>query len=87
MEFVSALTWSDRGSVTIQHFIGGSHPHRIGKTHVGRQIISAHRFQISYLPMPEDANTKLALAFYNEGSSLAQILAEEATRRRDSKLV
>lgn len=73
MEFASALTWSDSGAVTIQHFTGGSHPHRVGKSLVGRQIVTAHRFQISYLPMPEDANTKLALALYHEGLSLAQV--------------
>lgn len=73
MEFASALTWSDSGAVTIQKFTGGSHPHRVSKSLVGRQTVTAHRFQISYLPMPEDANAKLALAFYHEGLSLAPV--------------
>jgi len=73
MEFVSALTWSTPGAVTIQNFTGGSHPFRVAKNTGGRQIVTAHRFQIDYLPAPDDGNTKLALAFYHEGTTLIHV--------------
>jgi len=73
MEFVTALTWSRPGAVTIEQFTGGSHPFRVGKNTGGRQMVTAHSLQINYLPAPDDANTKLALALYHEGATLTHV--------------
>jgi hypothetical protein len=69
LEFVSALSWSSSGSVAVEYWTGGSRLFRAGKRVIGGQV-RAMTFKVSYLPAPNTADQKLALALFHEGSAL-----------------
>ena len=69
--FLSSLAWSESKAIHIAHWGGGSRPFRMGRSRFG-SIRSLH-FRISYLPIPQNENARLALAFYREAMSLDHI--------------
>ena len=69
--FLSSLAWSESKAIHVAHWGGGSRPFRMGRSRFG-SVRSLH-FRISYLPIPQDENARLALAFYREAMSLDHI--------------
>jgi hypothetical protein len=70
--FLSALNWSEGiGSISIQHWHGGSHPIR-SRSQEG-MTYTTNDFRITYLPqnLPEDL--RKALALYREGVGLSRL--------------
>jgi hypothetical protein len=72
LEFASALAWSIGGSVDVESWTGGNRIFRTGKRQLGGQVTS-QVFHVSYLPDPQDANHRLALALFHEGSTLTYV--------------
>jgi hypothetical protein len=70
--FLSSLSWSQRGSVTVEQWTGGGHIVRMSKQPMFGQMTAA-TFKVDYLPAPTDPNAQLALALYHEGASLAYV--------------
>lgn len=72
LEFASALSWSNGGSVAVEVWTGGSQIFRAGKqVFVGQ--MTAQSFHIDYLPQPAGQNHRLALALFHEGSTLVHV--------------
>ena len=72
LQFMSALTWSCGGAVTVESWSGGSQIYRTRKQPMFRQI-TAQQFYVDYLPQPSDPNHRLALALFHEGSTLIHV--------------
>ena len=69
--FLSSLAWSESKAIHVAHWGGGSRPFRMGRSRFG-SVRSLH-FRTSYLPIPQNENARLALAFYREAMSLDHI--------------
>lgn len=69
--FLSSLAWSKSKAIHVEHWSGGSRPFRMGRSRFG-SYRSLH-FRITYLPLPQNENARLALAFYREAMSLDHI--------------
>ncbi len=66
--FLSELAWSLGGSASVQRWIGGGTPIRLGKVLLGPT--RASKFRITYLPDPDNEKARLALAFFREAQGL-----------------
>lgn len=67
--FLSAVCWVDRQSVSVAHWTGagrGAQPMGTATPHMHRYS----RFDLSYLPEPQDDDGRLALALFREGRGL-----------------
>jgi hypothetical protein len=72
LEFVSSMVWSERGSIHVDHWTGGSHLIRVAKGPAFGQVTTPH-FHITYLPRTSNPQAKLALALFHEGTTLAGV--------------
>jgi hypothetical protein len=66
--FLSSLAWAEGGAINVEAWGGGGRPHRLSRSNFGQ--IRRPKFQIDYLPDPQDQRVRLALALYREGLGL-----------------